>query len=421
MSIASHSIGDFGIIRTNPSMNICFETFGCRLNRSETLDDEAKCIAKGHKIVRNHAEADMIVVRACSVTARAQRDCEKMVAHLREKYPGKRLFLTGCIEGAKKFEVSNVSRNPDGTAKISVPRRTARAYLKVQDGCSCGCTFCIVPKFRGNPISIPFTEVLDKAKRFVEAGYHEIVVTGCNLMLYSSEGRGIADLAAAIAAISPECRVRLGSIEPGAQALDVVHALAENENICRFLHLSIQSGSDMILKAMRRPYSVKAVDAVASEATRLMPLICLGCDMIAGFPGESEIDFRLSKGLLVRHRFANVHAFPFSERPGTLAALIMHNRILPELRRKRARDLADIGAGNLRQFAKSFIGKKVDVVIEDEESLSGWTGEYLKMELSRGARPFASTMWKGAKAMRKKLVRFKVVTSHMGTLYGEPV
>ena len=402
-------------------MNICFETFGCRLNRAETLDDEAKSVAKGHQIVHKHADADMIVVRACSVTAKAQHDCEKLVAHLREKYPGKRLFLTGCIEGAKKFEICDTPRISNGTTKTSVPRRTARAYIKVQDGCSCGCAFCIVPKFRGKPVSIPFTDVLDKAKRFIEAGYHEIVVTGCNLMLYSSEGRGIADLATAIAAISPECRVRLGSVEPGSQALEVVHAMAENENICRFLHLSIQSGSDMILKAMRRPYTVKDVDAVASEATRLIPLIGLGCDMIAGFPGESEIDFRLSKGLLVRHRFANVHAFPFSERPGTSAATMIQGKILPELRRKRAHDLADMGKENLRQFAKRFIGRKVDVVVEDNDSLSGWTSEYLKMELHRGARSFAFAMGKDRMTMRKKLVEFKVVSAHMGTLYGEPV
>lgn len=402
-------------------MNIYFETFGCRLNRAESLDDEARCLAKGHRIVDSHSNADMIVVRGCSVTARAQHDCEKAIAHLKAKYPTKRLFITGCLPDAKKLDISDVSRSADMPASASVPKRTARAYLKVQDGCSCGCTFCIVPKFRGAPVSVPFTDVMDKAKRFIDAGYHELVVTGCNLMLYSSEGRRLTDLVAALASLSPDCRVRLGSVEPGAEAVELVHAMAEHENICRFMHLSVQSGSDVILKAMRRPYSVKDVDALAGEATRLMPLVCLGCDLIAGFPGESETDFRLTKGLLVRHHFANVHAFPFSERPGTLAAAIMQGKVIPDLRKRRARELAEIGAESRRNFAKRFVGRKVDVVIEDGRKLCGWTSEYLWLEASRIPLAMSIGMASRGTSMRKKMMRFTVRSAHMGTLYGEPL
>ena len=214
-------------------MNICFDTFGCRLNRAEALEDEARTLAKGHHIVSSHAEADLIVIRGCSVTARAQHDCEKLIAHLRENYPGKRVFLTGCLPNAKKLDISSLSRSTkDIPVAAPVPKRTARAYLKVQDGCSMGCTFCIVPKFRGDPVSVPFDEVMDKAKRFIDAGYHEIVVTGCNLMLYSSEGRRLPELVAALAALSPDCRVRIGSVEPGPLAMEVVHAMAENANVC---------------------------------------------------------------------------------------------------------------------------------------------------------------------------------------------
>ena len=390
-------------------MNICFETFGCRLNRAEALDDQAKCLAKGHRLVASHADADMIVVRGCSVTARAQRDCEKLIEHLRAKYPAKRVFLTGCIANAKKLEISDES---------ALPTFSARAYLKVQDGCSCGCTFCIVPKFRGAPVSVPFTEVIDKAKRFIDAGYHEIVVTGCNLMLYSSEGRRLTDLVAALAELSPDCRVRLGSIEPGAQAMELVNAMHERDNICRFLHLSVQSGSDIILKAMRRPYQVKEVDALALEAVRLMPQICLGCDLIAGFPGESEMDFRLTKGLLSRHHFTNVHAFPFSERPGTLAAA-MQEKVLPDLRRKRARELGAMGEECRRRFAKRFVGRTVDVVVENDNPPSGWTGEYLWFEASQATGMFRM-ITTSRESLRKRLMKFKVRSAHAGTLYGEP-
>ena len=410
--------GDFDILF---AMNICFETFGCRLNRAETLDDEAKCLARGHRIVDSHSDADMIVVRGCSVTARAQRDCEHLIEHLKQKYPAKRVFITGCLANAKKLDISEPCSQSDDMPrpKAKVPTRTSRAYLKIQDGCSCGCTFCIVPKFRGTPTSIPFTDVLDKAKRFIDAGYHEIVLTGCNLMLYSSEGHRLADLVASLANLSPECRIRLGSVEPGAQAMELVHAMAENGNICRFLHLSIQSGSDTLLKAMRRPYTAKEIDAIAGEATRLMPLIGLGCDLIAGFPDESETDFRLTKGLLVRHCFANVHAFPFSERPGTIAAALP-GRILPDVRKRRARELAEMGAESRRKFAKRFIGRTVEVIVENGNPTSGWTGEYLWLEASQAAGAFRYVTTTH-ESLRKMRIAFKARSAHAGILYGESV
>lgn len=401
-------------------MNICFETFGCRLNRAEALDDEAKCLAAGHRVVTSHSEADIIVVRGCSVTSRAQRDCEKVIDHLKRKYPAKRILLTGCISGAKKFEVPATHRDSGGVAKDSpepVAKRTARAYLKVQDGCSCGCTFCIVPKFRGKPASVPFGDVVDKARRFIDAGYHEIVVTGCNLMLYSSEGHGLADLTSTLAGLSPQCRVRLGSVEPGAQAHELLHAMAENENICRFLHLSVQSGSNMILKAMRRPYCVKDVDAIAIEAAKLLPMACLGCDLIAGFPGETDIDFMLTKGLLARHRFANVHAFPYSERPGTLAAAMMA-KIPPEIRKIRAKTLGDLGLEAKRNFAKRFVGRTVDVVVESSKTISGWTGEYLWLEASH-LPPTLETRMRAGYSQKRELLKFRVGSAHNGALRGE--
>lgn len=399
-------------------MNICFDTFGCRLNRAEALDDEARSLAKGHKIVDFHAEADLIVVRGCSVTARAQRDCESLIAHIQEKYPAKRIFVTGCLPNAKKLDISALSRRGgEEKCETPVPVRTARAYLKVQDGCSRGCTFCIVPKFRGAPVSVPFGEVVDRARRFIDAGYRELVVTGCNLSLYSSEGRGLPELAAELASLSRDCRVRIGSVEPGPTARELVHAMADNERICRSLHLSVQSGSDRILAAMRRTYTAKDLDAIADEAVRAMPLVALGCDIIAGFPGEMETDFRLTKGFLSRHVFSNVHVFPFSERPGTLAAAMIEGKVAKELRHARARELAEIGSESRRRFAKHFVGRTVEVVVEKSSPVSGWTGEYLWFECSQSA--VGATAGSDSRSLRKQKLAFKVRSAHGGQLYGE--
>ena len=406
----------FGIIC--PSMNICFDTFGCRLNRAEALEDEARSLAKGHKIVASHSDADLVVVRGCSVTARAQHDCESLIEHIRRKYPAKRVFITGCLPNAKKLDISRLSRRSgEEEPDTPVPTRTARAYLKVQDGCSRGCAFCIVPKFRGAPVSTAFGEVLDRARRFIDAGYRELVVTGCNLSLYSSEGKGLPELAAELAGLSRGCRVRIGSVEPGPAARELVHAMAENEGICRSLHLSVQSGSDRILAAMRRTYTTKDLDAIAYEAVRAMPLVALGCDLIAGFPGELETDFRLTKGFLSRHVFSNVHVFPFSERPGTLAAAMLDGKVAKELRHARARELADIGSESRRRFAKRFVGRTVEVVVENNSPVSGWTGEYLWFEVQNPTVcPIAGRI---SGPRRKQKTTFKVKSAHDGRLFGE--
>ena len=385
-------------------MKVYFETFGCRLNRAEALEDEAKFIAAGHGIVDNPEEADVFVIRGCSVTARAQRDSEKAIGRIRERFPSGKIFITGCLKGAKPLTLESL---PDTSP---VPDRTARAYLKVQDGCSGKCAFCIVPQFRGAAVSEGFDAVLDKAKRFIEAGYHEIVVTGCNLSLYASGGRRLPELIAALAELTPECRIRLGSIEPFPSAVEIVAAMAGHSNVCRFLHASVQSGSDRILRLMNRPYSAAAVEGLFAEARRMMPGIALGCDMIAGFPGESEQDHSESESLLIRHDAVNVHAFPFSSRPGTPAAS-MAGAPPRGIAVARAKSLAAIGGKNRRAFALGFRRRIVDVVVEDESRCAGWTDGYLWFE---GSAP-------GAGVKRKGRYRFLVREARDGILHGTKI
>ena len=370
-------------------MKVCFETFGCRLNKAEALQMEADYLADGWEVTTKHSDANLFVIRGCSVTARAQYECEKLIAHLKRRYPAAGIKVCGCLKnGEAASSPLNRKEIPStrsgGDAASPLPLRTARAYLKVQDGCAGKCTFCIVPKFRGESRSEPFTGLLDRAKRFIEAGYHEIVVTGCNLALYASEGKRLPDLISALAALDTGCRIRLGSLEPGACALETVPAMAEAPNVCRFLHLPVQSGSNKILLAMRRPYVVKDVEATATLATKLMPGLGLGCDLMTGFPGESELDFAATKGLLKRLPFVHAHVFPFSERPGTLAAGFPRP-LAKDIRSARAHLLADDMRSKRRKFAKTFIGKTVEIVVEDEKTGRGWTGEYLPCEPLSGS------------------------------------
>ena len=392
-------------------MKVCFETFGCRLNRAEALDQEAEYLAGGWKLTSSHSDADVIVVRGCSVTRRAQRDCEQLIAHIRNKYPNKRVLVEGCLVTSRAEKVA-VQHTPAALRKAPggapVPTRTSRAYLKVQDGCAGKCTFCIVPKFRGKSSSVDFDAVLDKAKRFIDVGYHEIVVTGCNLSLYASNGKRLPELVDALAALSPDCRIRLGSLEPSDVADDLVAAIAGKANICRFLHIPVQSASNRILVAMKRPYTANDVDKLVRAIRRQIPNAGIGCDLIAGFPSESDLDFMATVGMLDRNPFSRVHVFPFSERPGTPAAS-MAGTIPPEVRKTRAKKLSALADAKRSAFARHFIGKTTEIVVEGEDTCSGWTSEYLWCSCPHAHRP------------RKSLVRVRIVESKGHTLIGTAI
>ena len=406
-------------------MKVCFETFGCRLNRAEALQEEAIYLARGWTRTESHDDADLIVIRGCSVTGRAQHDCEHLINHIRRKYPFKRLVITGCLPSAdKNYSVRDDRlRVKDGeSAFAAVPRRTARAYLKVQDGCNGECTFCIVPTFRGRSRSVPFAECLERARRFVAVGYHEIVVTGCNLSMYASDGKSIADLAAALAEINPACRIRLGSLEPSPVAGKVIETVAAHRNLCRFLHIPVQSGSNRILSAMGRPYRLQLVEDLVNQAERLMPRCGLGCDIMTGFPDETDTDFLATQTLFRRLPFNRVHVFPFSERPGTAAVKLL-NSVPRETRRSRAHDIAKIADESRAKFARRFVGHTVDVVIEDETTLGGWTGEYLWCQVgSEKAAAYTHASGRHGNLVRRKdLVTMQVHDVKGHVLVGEPV
>ena len=389
-------------------MRVCFETFGCRLNRAEALQMEADYVAAGWTVVKTHADADLVVVRGCSVTHRAERDTLALISRLMAKYPFLKIHATGCIRLPASQQTS-VPHSFLVEPTDAVPTSTSRAYLKVQDGCSGKCTFCIVPQFRGHSVSVGFDDILAKASRFVEAGYHEIVVTGCNLSLYASGGKRLPDLLDALASLAPDVRVRLGSLEPGVCDAEVVDVIARRSNLCRFLHLPIQSGSPSILRAMGRPYDRRAVDETLRLIAERLPGAGLGCDLMTGFPREGELEFAATRALLERNPFTNAHVFPYSERPKTSAEL-MGSGVAPEVRKYRARKLSEIATGMRRAAARRFVGQVVEIVVESESPVAGWTSEYFWCELGS----------KAVKAPRRSLLKVRVTGVEHGILRGVP-
>lgn len=393
-------------------MDIAFQTFGCRLNKAEALDQEARLLAEGYAVVpldKDHPP-DVIVVRCCSVTAKAEHECRRAIARLRARFPSARFELTGCLaECSPRPAIPQPREAP-------IPLRTARAYLKVQDGCAGRCAFCIVPSFRGPPRAVPFAAVVARARAFLAAGYRELVVTGCNLALYRDAGHGLPDVLSALAVLNaggrPCHRVRLSSWEPGLCDEALLDAFAAHPNICRSIHLSVQSGSNAVLRRMNRPYAIEAVDRFCDvAAARLGERLALGADLIAGFPGEAAADFADTLAFVRRHPFSNLHVFPFSERPGTPAA-DMDGTVLPAVRRARARELERLGREQRGRFARSFQGRTVEVCVETDGT--GWTDEYLKCKVL-GTRADSEDL-----PARRSLVAARVVRVDGDRLAAEP-
>ena len=232
-------------------------------------------------------------------------------------------------------------------------------------------------------------------KSFLAAGYREIVLTGCNLALYRSNEYDLASLLSTLAKMRYNVRIRLSSLEPTRICGAIIESMAAHPNICRFIHLSLQSGSDRVLKLMKRPYNVEQVDRFCTAARELLgPDLALGADIITGFPGETDEDFAATREFLVRHAFSNFHVFPYSERPGTPAAT-MDGSLPRAVRLARAKELTALGRRQREAFSQTFLNREVEVCVE-RGGEHGWTDSYLPCK------------WKGP-AERRSLVRKRIV------------
>ncbi|MEZ5843612.1 MAG: tRNA (N(6)-L-threonylcarbamoyladenosine(37)-C(2))-methylthiotransferase MtaB [Hyphomicrobiaceae bacterium] len=385
-------------------------TLGCRLNAYEA------------ELMRRHAtEAgldDTIIINTCAVTAEAVRQARQTIRRLRRTRPGARLIVTGCaaqIEPqtfAGMPEVDHVVGNAEKTdsatfralavddlARVVVNdimgvRDTApqliegfgsraRAYVQVQNGCDHRCTFCIIPFGRGPSRSVAAGEVVAQVRRLVEAGYPEIVLTGVDITSWGADLPGsprLGRLVRQILAHVPELkRLRLSSIDQVEADADLLAALAEEPRLMPHLHLSMQAGSDMILKRMKRRHLRADAIAFCAEARRLRPDVVLGADLIAGFPTETEEMFADTLALVDACGLSLLHVFPFSPRAGTPAARMpqLPRRLIEE----RARRLRSEGDAAAVRTLSGLVGKRREVLVET--GTSGRIPEFFEVCLDR--------------------------------------
>lgn len=379
-----------------------FVTFGCKVNQYESQALRERFGARGMREVPAEQGADLIVVNTCTVTEVATAEARRVVRRLARKFPFAEIAVTGCAADSHRQEfldlpgVRRVVSHEEKATLADDPRLTpsdtkpsifelsisrfdghARAFLKVEDGCDLNCSFCIIPKVRGRAVSRPLESAVAEARRLVENGYREIVLTGVHLGSYGKDLAGrslLADLVERLLGIPGLGRVRLSSIEANEITDPLLGLMAAEPRFCPHLHLPLQSGDDEILRAMRRRYNVRQFRAACDRVAERVPDPGLTTDVIVGFPGETERHFENTLAVCRAIGFSRIHIFPYSRRRGTDAAL---RPDLPgRVKKERLRRLGRLAAELADAYARKFLGRTVEVLVE--QGGLGYTERYLK-------------------------------------------
>lgn len=373
-------------------------TLGCKLNQYDSEMLLTQLRSEGFSETESARNADLVVVNTCAVTETAERKGRAAVRAALRQNSSAKVVATGCMaersaESLLKAGAQQVFGNrekerlgavllskesvqvggirndepwTDGTIIDGLSGRV-RAFLKIQDGCSQLCTYCIVPKLRGKGRTLPIVQTVMRAEELVDRGFQEIVVTGVALGTYGfdlDQRDALPNVIAALSKVKGLKRLRLGSVEPWAVSERFLHTIAESEVVCPHLHLPFQSGCDEILHRMNRRYNVAQLRKILDYAFKLRNDWGIGADVIVGFPGETPDHFRETKQFIQSTRVAYLHVFPFSLRPGT-AATKMAERVPTSEVNSRANELRDIGRGLRKNFHQSQVGTRVEVIAEN--------------------------------------------------------
>jgi threonylcarbamoyladenosine tRNA methylthiotransferase MtaB len=378
-------------------------TFGCRLNLVESEAMRRAALAQG----RNN----LVIINSCAVTAEAARQARQAIRRVKRERPEAEIVVTGCAAEidpahfAAMPEVSRVIGNAEKTfpeswaanGRIEVSgimtAKTAphvlsegvedhtRAFLAVQTGCDHRCTFCIIPFGRGPSRSVPMDDITSAARRLTAKGFREIVLTGVDLTSYGADLCGTPSLGKLVKAIlraAPDLeRLRLSSIDCIEADEDLIDAFANEPRLMPHLHLSLQSGDDLILKRMKRRHSRAGAVSFCVELRRLRPDIVFGADIIAGFPTETEAMFENTLALVADCGLTHLHVFPYSARPGTPAAKMPP--VAPEIVKARAKHLREAGDVALRMHLASQTGKTLPIL--SERGGTGRTEDFSRVKI----------------------------------------
>ena len=428
-------------------MRTAIYTLGCKVNQYETQAMEAELTRRGHTLVPFDGEADAYIINTCTVTAVSDKKSRQMIRQARKRSPHAIVAVCGCYaqtdpEAVEALEVDLVmgtndrmgfldrleALSPDGGQVVDVDdalrRRTferlpagglegrTRAMLKVEDGCVNFCTYCIIPYARGPIRSLPAAEAAAQAAKLADEGYKELVLTGIEISSWGRDLEGkpeLMDLIEAVCAAAPECRVRLGSLEPRTITADFCRRGAAIPNLCPHFHLSMQSGCDSVLKRMNRKYDT----ARYYESVRLLREYFdrpgITTDLIVGFPGETEEEFVQTLDFVQKCAFSAMHIFPYSRRSGTPAAA-MAGQCSNAVKEERAHRAGEVARGLRQAWLERWVGQTLPVLFEEE-----------KDGLWRGHAPNYTEVFVSGQGLHNVIRDVKITGLHGEGLLGELV
>ena len=404
---------------TTQQRRVAFSTIGCRLNQAETALLKDGFRRRGFMPVEYGQETDVLVLNSCTVTEGAEADCRRLVRQTLRQSPKAFVAVTGCyaqtglnvlrqIEGIDlivgnqyKMQLPDILPPISQQVKQAMPRAhhermdsdnfllegvgeysTTRANLKIQDGCQFMCAFCLIPFARGRERSRFVDDAVREAEGLVQRGHRELVLTGVNIGQYQDQETDLLGLITRLEAIEGLERIRISSIEPTTIPEGLLGYMKTSRKLCRFLHVPLQSGDDVILRTMNRRYSVQEYQEAMELAFRMIPDVCFGTDVMVGFPGEGQREFSNTLAFIQNLPFAYFHVFSYSPRPGT-ASTKMSDAVSPKLIKERSRTLRELSRQKQKTFQQRFLGHEISVLFEDEVDgiWSGLTDHYIRVDV----------------------------------------
>jgi threonylcarbamoyladenosine tRNA methylthiotransferase MtaB len=404
------------------------QTLGCKVNQYDSERIRTQLVKQGYRPVTDTDDNDpqLIVINTCSVTSESDRKGRQLIRKLIRKYPQARVAITGCYSERKPHELLEIDgvdeivpiesqdqwvehiaeemgwgcedQNAlwDSSNGIEQFAEHTRAFVKIQDGCDLKCTFCSIPDSRGKSRSRPKEEILAECNRLVnEIGFPEIVLCGICIGHYGRDtNTHLHDLVKEIALLPKLKRIRISSLEPQDLTEDLLYVMAEHQSVvCPHLHLPLQSGSNRILRRMKRPHSVEYFFESIDQARSLMKNFEVSTDLMVGFPGETEDDFQQTIQAVERSRFNKVHSFRFSARDDT-PAMKMKEHLHSSTIEERRKILDQIATETANKVKMSYIGtiQPVLVELEEEENNTGFTSNYIRVNFETNQSAMRGTI-----------------------------
>jgi len=402
---------------------VAFYTLGCKVNQYDTQAMLEKFQQAGYEVVPFEQKADVYVINTCTVTGVGDKKSLQMLRRVQRLNPNAETVLAGCLaqrmgeelastgarlilgtqrraeivtlleeavaQNKQTVAVESLSSIPYESLAIKAQEGHTRAVLKIQEGCSRKCTYCIIPSVRGPIRSRPLDEIKREASRLAEGGFVELVLTGIHLASYGKDfhdGTTLLDAIRSVHEVHGILRIRLGSLEPNIASQEFADTLKSLDKVCPQFHLSLQSGSDSVLRAMARGYTIAQYEAAIARLRSAFPNASFTTDILTGFPGETEEEFRETIAACRRIAFSRMHVFPYSQRAGTPAAL-MSGQLPRNVKEQRAKCLIALGEELAMEYHKSLLNTCQPVLFEEvlpDGLTQGYTPQYVHVKAPGG-------------------------------------